>query len=65
MCFLGSGGFGVPVADILVRSLHPRLHVPGASCAAHSVVKACALALKQERSVSNPHVTGFLYNPRS
>ena len=61
MCtaLMGSGGFGVPVADIRVLSLHPRLHVPGASCAAYPVVKACALSLKQERSVSNPHVTGF------
>jgi len=28
--FLGKGGFGVPVADFLVRSLHPRLRAPGA-----------------------------------
>jgi len=32
-----------------------RIHAPRLS-----VVKACALALKQERSVSNPQVTGFL-----
>ena len=64
MKFIGKGGFGVPVADVLSAPSTPAYlrfcsRAPGASCAA-LVVKAYALALLQERFVSNPQFPVFI-----
>ena len=57
---LGSGGFGVPVANILFAPYTPACAFPGTSMYRHFFSKAFALEFIQECSVSNPQFRGSL-----